>query len=979
MPQLQIREEDVICLVLEFLQKRELGISQLALERETGLVNGVFSDDLLFLRQLVLDGQWDAVLDFVQPLEHVESFDARRFKYVVLKHKFLELLCIRGETGLIQPQEMNVDEMVSTLNDLEAVAPSKEAYNSLCLLLAYPKLCDHMDYKHWNPSNARIRCFSQLCPLVEKFLPAPGSAQVMAGGGSATSGVPRHSKHDRLLQLVIKGLVYEACVAFCQNRATAENATPEKAGAQKVDAASRIIQFGTVFSNSNGFSGADLGLFSWLQALPNESFSHPFEQKTLKIDVAQMEKPVLDAQWAEHILGTPVKPRAVFPHSHVPFQRSQGGLEMMSRSLMMLTSMEQSRLSLSGILSGSTYGDLSKSSFHLTGAKVMTTSVDKLFASTTDLALNQSTTKLNSEFQARTQDETPPKTSPVHKTSRVVSPVPVSMPQQEDTDTNVLWKEFQKQRQKLETLVEDVKTPATDGTPRQTAQQKGQTNKSSNNNVTTQIQNTTPKKTKLGASQVNQIQEPIPRVAVGSIPLPAAPFYTSHGPPSSHSPSMTSPTTGVITSLRDSRASQVTVFQSERRDEDKRRSIIEREREKEDERLSSSRSSCKSNETSWSSGKGSTMLQTCPTGPQEQTQQQNRYPSNQSGSSGNHIRHEPRDSGADERAQFIPVTTLEDAQVVRAVDFHPSGKYYAVGSNSKTLRICAYPQMDDLRENHLATQPSVPHKRLKHHKGSIYCLAWNQTGELMATGSNDKTVKLIRFNEHDCTLDHGGEAEMTMHDGTVRDLCFVEDLTNRSSLLISGGAGDNKIYITDCETAIPFQSLSGHSGHILSLYTWGGAMFVSGSQDRTIRFWDLRIRGCTNLVTAPPAHGSGPGSPVASVSVDPSGRMLVSGHEDATCMLFDIRGGRVIQCFRPHSQDIRSVRFSPKAYYLLTASYDGRCVLSDLQGDLTQPLPSIVVAEHPDKVIQARWHPTDFTFVTTSADKTASLWGLPVD
>lgn len=55
-----------------------------------------------------------------------------------------------------QPQEMNVDEMVSTLNDLEAVAPSKEAYNSLCLLLAYPKLCDHMDYKHWNPSNARF-------------------------------------------------------------------------------------------------------------------------------------------------------------------------------------------------------------------------------------------------------------------------------------------------------------------------------------------------------------------------------------------------------------------------------------------------------------------------------------------------------------------------------------------------------------------------------------------------------------------------------------------------------------------------------------------------------------------------------------------------------------------------------------------------------------------------------------------------------
>lgn len=61
-----------------------------------------------------------------------------------------------------------------------------------------------------------------------------------------------------------------------------------------------------------------------------------------------------------------------------------------------------------------------------------------------------------------------------------------------------------------------------------------------------------------------------------------------------------------------------------------------------------------------------------------------------------------------------------------------------------------------------------------------------------------------------------------MHDGTVRDLCFLEDTTNKSSLLISGGAGDCKIYVTDCATATPFQALSGHTGHILSLYTWGG-------------------------------------------------------------------------------------------------------------------------------------------------------------
>ena len=119
------------------------------------------------------------------------------------------------------------------------------------------------------------------------------------------------------------------------------------------------------------------------------------------------------------------------------------------------------------------------------------------------------------------------------------------------------------------------------------------------------------------------------------------------------------------------------------------------------------------------------------------------------------------------------------------------------------------------------------------------------------------------------------------------------------------------------------------------------------------------------------------GSPVASCSVDPSGRLLVTGHEDATCVLYDIRGGRTVQTFRPHSQDVRSVRFSPNAYYLLSGGYDNRLVLTDLQGDLSQPLPSVVVAQHSDKVISGRWHPTDFSFLSTSADKTCVLWGLP--
>ena len=107
--------------------------------------------------------------------------------------------------------------------------------------------------------------------------------------------------------------------------------------------------------------------------------------------------------------------------------------------------------------------------------------------------------------------------------------------------------------------------------------------------------------------------------------------------------------------------------------------------------------------------------------------------------------------------RFLPVSTLEDVQAIRCAEFHPGGKLFAVGSNSKTLRICAYPsdilagtlgkgnKADAINNAITGGPPTVLFKRTKHHKGSIYCLSWSPRGDLLATGSNDKTVKLMRF------------------------------------------------------------------------------------------------------------------------------------------------------------------------------------------------------------------------------------------
>ena len=73
---LLIKEEDVTRMIIEFLANRELCISQMSVERETGVHNGTYSDDVLFLRQLILDGQWDDAMMFIKPIEAIENFEA---------------------------------------------------------------------------------------------------------------------------------------------------------------------------------------------------------------------------------------------------------------------------------------------------------------------------------------------------------------------------------------------------------------------------------------------------------------------------------------------------------------------------------------------------------------------------------------------------------------------------------------------------------------------------------------------------------------------------------------------------------------------------------------------------------------------------------------------------------------------------------------------------------------------------------------
>ncbi|XP_037299970.1 WD repeat-containing protein 47 isoform X1 [Manduca sexta] len=888
---LNLREDDVVRLALEFLHNRDLHITQLSLERETGVINGNYADDVLFLRQLILDGQWDDVLEFIQPLSALKAFEADKFNYAILRHKYIELLCIRSEIKAYNNVENIVDEVVKVLSDLEKLAPSKEEYSNLCLLLTLPSITDHAQFKKWNPSNARVQCFREVYPLVEQFLPCDKKSS-----GSA----PKCAKNDRLMQLLIKGILYESCVNYCQAKATGSK-----------EAQSNDVNFSRLLDGS-GFDESDLSLLSWLQSIPAETFSVPFEQRMLNVDVEKLERPSLHTSWTEHMLVTPIKPRT-FPHLAMPFRRPRSAADAMTRSLRPLPDGAPRHPALMA-LSAIDYGPSSScfAGFHLTGikgSKLMNTSVDRLFDNKNGESifngLNDTLKPIEEQIKPIGELAGSTKTTETSSIAASNATTPEHRGQDYSASTSVSNTAASTERSSLAERashqVDAAMIHGVDGDFRRELLKEYQIQKQ--RECDDYLRN-------LCSSDLRQ------QITMEQVSDAASGFSTAV---KTQQPPPPNP-----------------------------------------EMMREQAQYVRKNEISESSDMGDPSLA------------QNRNGGHQAPMPAPGVVG-PEVNGS--RPTFKPVTVLEDLQAVRCAEFHPNGKLYAVGSNTKTLRICTYPKIEDVKDNSAPTAPTVLLKRTKHHKGSIYCLAWSPEGDLLATGSNDKTVKLMRFNSHACNLE-GQEVELTMHDGTVRDVCFIEDTSNKTSLLVSGGAGDCKIYVTDCAIGKTFQALSGHSGHVLSLYNWGGAMFVSGSQDKTVRFWDLRTGGCVNIIS-PPSGQPSKGSAVASLAVDPSGRLLVCGHDDGTCALHDVRGSRALQRFTPHSSDVRSVRFSPGAYYLLTAGYDGRVVLTDLQGDLTCALPSVPVARHPDKVISARWHPDDFSFLSTSADKTAVLWTIP--
>ena len=94
------------------------------------------------------------------------------------------------------------------------------------------------------------------------------------------------------------------------------------------------------------------------------------------------------------------------------------------------------------------------------------------------------------------------------------------------------------------------------------------------------------------------------------------------------------------------------------------------------------------------------------------------------------------------------LASIQDNQAIRAACFNTDGDYFALGTNSKSIKICSMHNIVDgiLYNQHQGREQSIDivFEHRSAHYGSVYCIDWSKQGKFIASGSNDRSIHILK-------------------------------------------------------------------------------------------------------------------------------------------------------------------------------------------------------------------------------------------
>jgi WD40 repeat protein len=277
---------------------------------------------------------------------------------------------------------------------------------------------------------------------------------------------------------------------------------------------------------------------------------------------------------------------------------------------------------------------------------------------------------------------------------------------------------------------------------------------------------------------------------------------------------------------------------------------------------------------------------------------------------------------------------------VNSVAFSPNGQLIVSGSRDKTVRVWD-------------ATTGVQRHIMRGHEDWVWSVTFSPNGQLIASGSDDRTARVWDAST-------GAERHiMHGHESGVLSVAF-----SRNSQLIVSGSRDKTVRVWDASTGAERHIMHGHKSEVYSVaFSPNGHFIVSGSDDKTVRVWDATTGTERHIV-----HGHK--GVVSSVAFSPDGQSIVSGSQDKTARVWDATTGVQRHIMHGHESGVLSVAFSRNSQLIVSGSRDKTVRV----WDATTGAEPHITHGHEGEVYSVAFSPNGQLIVSGSDDKIVRVW-----